>query len=84
VAGRGYAGHDVLRKAGAASLIVLPLVAAGRRLGLIVLADRANRRPPAEDVELLELLARVAAAGLRPHGPAEEAPLAGRLQPVRA
>jgi EAL domain-containing protein (putative c-di-GMP-specific phosphodiesterase class I) len=73
-AGRGYAGHEVLRKAGAASLIVLPLVAGGRRLGLIVLADRANRRPPAEDVELLELLAHVAAGGLRPRCAAAAAP----------
>jgi hypothetical protein len=70
-AGRGYAGHEVLRRAGAASLIVLPLVAGGHRLGLIVLADRANRRPPAEDVELLELLAHVAAGGLRPRCPSE-------------
>ena len=72
-AGRGYAGHEVLRKAGAASLIVLPLAAGGHRLGLIVLADRANRRPPAEDVELLELLAHVAAGALRPRCPAEAA-----------
>jgi hypothetical protein len=66
VAGRGYAGHEVLRRAGAGSLIVLPLSAGGERLGLLVLADRANRRPPAEDVELLELLAHVAAGALRP------------------
>jgi EAL domain-containing protein (putative c-di-GMP-specific phosphodiesterase class I) len=66
VAGRGFAGHEVLRRAGAGSLIVLPLSAGGERLGLLVLADRANRRPPAEDVELLELLAHVAAGALRP------------------
>jgi GAF domain-containing protein len=77
-AGRGYAGHEVLRRAGAASLVVLPLVAGGRRLGLIVLADRANRRPPAEDVELLELLAHVTAGGLRPRCPAEAPPAAER------
>ena len=52
------------------------LRAGGERLGLIVLADRANRRPPAEDVELLELLAHVAAGGLRPRWPAEDAPAA--------
>jgi hypothetical protein len=77
-AGRGYAGHEVLRQAGAASLIVLPLVAGGHRLGLIVLADRANRRPPAEDVELLELLAHVTAGALRTRCPAEAAPAAAR------
>jgi EAL domain-containing protein (putative c-di-GMP-specific phosphodiesterase class I) len=83
-AGRGYAGHEVLRKAGAASLIVLPLVAGGQRLGLIVLADRANRRPPAEDVELLELLAHVAAGGLRPRCPSGDAPAAAQRTNVNS
>ncbi|HWK28810.1 MAG TPA: EAL domain-containing protein [Solirubrobacter sp.] len=64
-AGRGFVGHEVLRRAGAGSLVVLPLSAAGERLGLIVVADRAHRRPVAEDVELLELLALQAASGLR-------------------
>jgi EAL domain-containing protein (putative c-di-GMP-specific phosphodiesterase class I)/GGDEF domain-containing protein len=63
--GRGFAGHEVLRRLGAASLIVLPLTAAGEQLGVIVLADRANRRPAFEDVELLELLAGQAAGSLR-------------------
>ena len=40
--GRGFAGHEVLRAAGANSLIVLPLRAAGEDRGLLVLADRAN------------------------------------------
>ena len=64
-AGRGFVGHEVLRRAGVGSLIVLPLTAAGDRLGLIIVADRANRRPVNEDVELLELLALQAASGLR-------------------
>jgi diguanylate cyclase (GGDEF)-like protein len=34
-------------------------------MGEIVLADRANRRPAFEDIELLELLASQAAGGLR-------------------
>ena len=38
--GRGFAGHEVLRRAGVGSLIVLPLVAAGERVGL-----RRGRRP---------------------------------------
>jgi EAL domain-containing protein (putative c-di-GMP-specific phosphodiesterase class I)/GGDEF domain-containing protein/putative methionine-R-sulfoxide reductase with GAF domain len=63
--GRGFAGHEVLRRLGAASLIVLPLAAAGEALGVIVLADRANRRPAFEDIELLELLANQAAGSLR-------------------
>jgi diguanylate cyclase (GGDEF)-like protein len=64
-AGRGFAGHEPLRGAGAASLIVLPLITGGRRLGVLVLADRAPRRLPTEHVELLELLAVQAAGGLR-------------------
>src|SRR4051794_15671645 len=64
-AGRGFIGHEVLRRSGVGSLLVLPLSAAGDRLGLILVADRANRRPVNEDVELLELLALQAANGLR-------------------
>ncbi len=64
-AGRGFVGHEVLRRTGVGSLIVLPLVVAGDRLGLIVVADRVNRRPAPEDIELLELLALQAATGLR-------------------
>lgn len=63
--GRGFPGHEGLRRIGAASLIVLPLATGGERLGLIVLADRANRRPAFEDIELLELVAGQAANGLR-------------------
>ncbi|WP_053226541.1 EAL domain-containing protein [Solirubrobacter soli] len=64
-AGRGFVGHEVLRRSGVGSLIVLPLSFAGDRLGLILVADRGNRRPVIEDVELLELLALQAASGLR-------------------
>ena len=64
-AGRGFAGHEALRRAGAASLIVLPLAAGGERLGIIVLADRTPHRLSTEHVELLELLAFQAASGLR-------------------
>ncbi len=64
-AGRGFVGHEVLRRTGVGSLIVLPLAVAGERLGLLVVADRANRRPAPEDIELLELLALQVATGLR-------------------
>ena len=63
--GRGFAGHETLRRAGAESLLVLPLAAAGERLGVLVLADRTPHRLATEDVELLELLAVQAASGLR-------------------
>jgi diguanylate cyclase (GGDEF)-like protein len=61
--GRGFAGHEPLRVAGSA--VVLPMRIAGERLGVLLVVDRATRRPPTETVELLELLAVQAAAGLR-------------------
>ncbi len=63
--GRGFAGHEPVRRAGAASLIVLPLAAAGEQIGILVLADRTPHRLSTEHVELLELLAFQAASGLR-------------------
>jgi diguanylate cyclase (GGDEF)-like protein len=63
--GRGFAGHEPLRQAGAASLVVLPLAAAGERIGILALADRTPHRLSTEHVELLELLAFQAASGLR-------------------
>jgi diguanylate cyclase (GGDEF)-like protein len=63
--GRGFRGHEPLRRAGAGSLVVLPLAAGGRRLGILVLADRVARPLATETVELLELLAVQAAGGLR-------------------
>jgi diguanylate cyclase (GGDEF)-like protein len=64
-AGRGFAGHEPLRRAGAESVLVLPLRAAGRSVGVLVLADRATRALSPETVALLELLAVQAAGGLR-------------------
>ncbi len=63
--GRGFAGHEVLRAAGANSVIVLPMRAAAEDLGLLVLADRANLVTTTADAELLELLATQAAGSLR-------------------
>jgi diguanylate cyclase (GGDEF)-like protein len=64
-AGRGFAGHEPLRHAGAETVLVLPLAAAGRRVGLLVLADRRLLELAPETVALLELLAVQAAGGLR-------------------
>jgi len=64
-AGRGFDGHEVVREAGANAVIVLPLVAAGERHGLLLVADRANHRIDTEKAELLELLAGQAAGSLR-------------------
>ena len=63
--GRGFAGHETLRTAGAASVAVLPLTVAGQRMGVLLLADRAPYRLATDHVELLELLAVQAAGGLR-------------------
>jgi len=63
--GRGFEGHEVLRQAGVNAVIVLPLVAAGERHGLLMVADRANHRISTEKAELLELLAGQAAGSLR-------------------
>jgi diguanylate cyclase (GGDEF)-like protein len=63
--GRGFAGHEPLRAAGAGSVVALPLRAAGRRIGVLVLLDRAAHRLATDTVELLELLGVQAASGLR-------------------
>ena len=42
-AGRGFEGHEVLREAGANSLIVLPLASAGERLGAAACSPTARR-----------------------------------------
>ena len=62
--GRGFVGHEPLRRAGALALAVLPLAAAGNRLGLLVLADHRELRLDPDVVELLELLATQAGSAL--------------------
>lgn len=62
--GRGFAGHEALRRAGTAALAVLPLAAAGDRLGILVLADPLEITLTPDVVELLELLAMQAASVL--------------------
>jgi diguanylate cyclase (GGDEF)-like protein len=64
-AGRGFAGHEVLREAGANALGVFPLSAGTDRLGVLVVADRGNHRLSTEEAELLELLATQAGGSLR-------------------
>jgi diguanylate cyclase (GGDEF)-like protein len=63
--GRGFTGHEPLRGAGADTVLVLPMTAAGRAAGLLLLADRGLRPLPPETVALLELLAVQAAGCLR-------------------
>jgi len=63
--GVSSAGHDAIPSAAGGALVVLPLAAAGERLGILVLVDGEPRALGATDVELLETLAIQAAAGLR-------------------
>lgn len=58
-------GLGALRDAGARTAIVTPLVARGRTLGLLVLADERVLPASTERAELVELVAAQAAANLR-------------------
>lgn len=60
----GFAGHEGLRAAGVATVIVIPLAAGGTQLGLLIVADAERMLPETDDVERLELLATQAASGL--------------------
>jgi diguanylate cyclase (GGDEF)-like protein len=60
-----HPGLAPLRAAGVRTLVAVSLVAQGRPRGVLLLAGRAERRVPTEDVELLELLAAHAATCLR-------------------
>jgi diguanylate cyclase (GGDEF)-like protein len=62
--GTGFAGHEALRAAGVTTIIVIPMIARGEQLGLLIVADAARRLPGTDDVERLELLATQAASAL--------------------
>ncbi len=65
-AGRGFAGHEVLRRAGAEAIVVLPVHGGGDRArGVLLLVHSEPIALPTEDVELLELLAAQAGSALR-------------------
>ncbi len=55
--GVGFAGQDAFREAGAHAVIVLPLSAGGRQMGVLVVADPSPVPPHTEQLERLELLA---------------------------
>ena len=66
LAAKSSGAAEAVRRAGAGTLVVLPLGAGeDERLGLLILADRSTVVLPTEHVELLELLAMQASAGLR-------------------
>jgi len=83
---RAYA-HDeqhfeMLRELGMASLVIVPLVAGGQKLGTLILARATPGRPfDAADVELAEELGRRAGtAVLNAHAYTERAAIAATLQ----
>ncbi|MEJ7703359.1 MAG: sensor domain-containing phosphodiesterase [Geodermatophilaceae bacterium] len=55
-AGSGFAGHTALRAAGAAAVIVVPIVVGERDRGLLVVADEASAAPSTSMIARLELL----------------------------
>jgi EAL domain-containing protein (putative c-di-GMP-specific phosphodiesterase class I)/GAF domain-containing protein len=63
---RGVVGLEGLRRTGARSLAVVPLVAGGLRRGLLVVAHTSATSLTTRDVEPLELLAAQAAGRLKP------------------
>jgi diguanylate cyclase (GGDEF)-like protein len=62
--GRGFAGHEPLRAAGAEALVVLPLGNAEAPSGVLLLTHSAPIALDTEDIELLELLALQATSAL--------------------
>ena len=58
-------GLGALQEAGARTAIVAPLIARGRPLGLLILADERALAPSTERAELVELIAVQAASNLR-------------------
>ena len=63
-AGRGFAGHEALRRAGAEALIALPLGSSDDPTGFLLLTDASPIAPATEDIELLELLAAMTTSAL--------------------
>lgn len=62
--GRAFAGHEQVRKAGAQTVVVVPLVASGEDLGLLIVADPSAVLPEPAVVELLEVLGSLTATSL--------------------
>jgi len=62
--GRGFAGHEPLRAAGAEALVVLPLGGPKVPRGVLLLTHSAPIALDTEDIELLELLALQATSAL--------------------
>lgn len=70
--GRGFAGHETLRAAGAAAIVAVPVRVPGERDGLLLLVDGAAIALDTEDIELIELLAAQAGSALHTAAAIEE------------
>ena len=55
--GVGFPGHEALRRAGAGSVVVLPLRGSSPQAGMVLLCDSATHAQSTDQVALLELLA---------------------------
>lgn len=63
--GQVFVGHEQVRRAGAQTVVVVPLTSTREQLGLLIVAHRAAVLPDPSTVELLELLAALTATSLR-------------------
>lgn len=70
--GRGFAGHETLRAAGAAAIVAVPVHVPGERDGVLLLVDGSAIALDTEDVELVELLAAQAGSALATAAAIEE------------
>lgn len=70
--GRGFAGHETLRAAGAAAIVAVPVHVPGERDGLLLLVDGAAIALETDEVELIELLAAQAGSALQTAAAIEE------------
>lgn len=80
--GYGFPGHEALKAVGAAAVVVVPLAAAGERLGVLMVAHPTRLVPPTEVIELLELLGTHAGTCLRTLRVCEQLRLQASLDPL--
>lgn len=62
--GRGFAGHEKLRAAGAAAIVAVPVHVPAERDGVLLLVDGSAIALDTDDIELVELLAAQAGSAL--------------------
>ncbi len=80
--GYGFPGHEALRAVGAEAVVVVPLTAAGERLGVLMVTSQDRVVPSTDVVELLELLGAHAGTSLRTLQVLDELRLQASLDPL--